>query len=101
MYVSIIVALPLGVVTSNFEFFKYTILSILALVPFALLIIPLAFFQKCTLCNKRILILPTNGRYEKLVKSTSMWYESFGELIDVIKTGKLPCHHCGNTLIYK
>jgi hypothetical protein len=79
----------------------YIILGFLFFCCVALPVYIIAMFQKCSVCEKRILTLPKGQRREEFIYSTSFWYEQFGELIQIMQAGKLPCHHCGKLHEYK
>jgi hypothetical protein len=74
---------------------KYVVIGFLIFCFLALPIYILAMFQKCPACENRILILPNGLRRPEFIKSNTFWYSNFGELLQIIKSGKLPCHHCG------
>jgi len=88
-----------------FPFFEsmllYTILGFLIFCCVALPVYVTAMFQKCSVCSKRVLTLPNGKRREEFIYATSFWYEQFGELIQIMQSGKLPCHHCGKLHEYK
>ena len=79
----------------------YTVLGFLVFCCVALPVYIVAMFQKCPVCSKRILILPNGQRREEFIYSSSFWYGWFGELSQIMKARKLPCHHCGKLHDYK
>lgn len=79
----------------------YTVLGFLVFCCVALPVYIIAMFQTCPACDNRVLTLPKGQRRKEFIQSTSFWYEQFGELIQIIRSGKLPCHHCGKLHKYK
>ena len=93
--------LPLAPIAYLFEPFElvliiYIFFVIVFLIVIAVPIYAWGFFQRCPKCKNRILVLPKGKRRLEFVESGGWWYKDFGELINIIRSNKLPCHHCGN-----
>jgi len=80
--------------------FLYSIFAVIGFSGIALPIYILGALQKCSECGKRIYILPNGQRLPELTKSTSFWYLNFIEPVEMLKSNKFPCHHCGNLVEY-
>ena len=98
LFMLILLIAPIALFYKPFEMVLlfYILFVIFFLFIFALPIYIWGFFQKCPKCKKRILVLKRGQRRPEFVKGSGWWYTDFGELIDIIRTKNLPCHHCGN-----
>ena len=98
LFMLILPIAPIALVYKPFErvLLIYILFVIVFLFLWAAPIYVWGFFQKCPKCTKRILVLPKGKRRPEFVKGKGWWYQDFGELIDIIRSRKLPCHHCGN-----
>lgn len=101
IYLVTLVALPISFLTGDFALFGYFIFAFIVFCIPALPIYIASCYQRCPECNNRIILLPKTGRRPEFVKSTSFWYSTWGELLGIMESGNLPCHHCGEIHEYK